>query len=520
MYPVQNHTQLFVDDFLIARKTGLVRTMHSPEKYEGNPIMVPELPFERRYQFHYTWDNGSVIHDPDGGLFHAYWSQVQKHTLYAVSEDGIHWSKPRLGRVPYDGDTQNNILFEDVSAATVAYNPIATTDRFLMLSKGRHSMHCSRNGRDWKPVDASLDWGRMSDSGACVYDPYRAQYIMVQKRRYPIGAIVVNPLTAEEWDVPVRVLGLVTSHDGTSWTAWREALRPDDFDHKTVAERYPGIFVEGFLYPWRMRPEFKAAHEMAIKTRYLERLTVPPQTGFHHLEFMNMVILPYHNLYVGLLQVLNTTAQVIDFGAKGLPRADSPGQDGTMEVQLVGSRDLVKWERFGERKPFIPLGPVDSWDQSMLMPFTTNHIVRDGKLWIYYGGSHHSHRPNSMWNKPGDYPSETQGLGLATLREDGFVSLDAGDREGEVVTVPMIATGSRLHVNANAADGELRVEVLDENQRPLPGFELASCTPIGDDSIDHKVCWGDRYRLDQLNGRSIQLRFRLRRASLFAFRVE
>jgi hypothetical protein len=199
-----------------------------------------------------------------------------------------------------------------------------------------------------------------------------------------------------------------------------------------------------------MRPEFKAAHEMAIKTRYLERLTVPPQTGFHHLEFMNMVILPYHNLYVGLLQVLNTTAQVVDFGAKGSPRADSPGQDGTMEVQLVCSRDLVKWERIGERKPFIPLGPVDSWDQSMLMPFTTNHIVRDGKLWIYYGGSHHSHRPNSMWNKPGDYPSETQGLGLATLREDGFVSLDAGDREGEVVTVPMIATGSRLHVNATA----------------------------------------------------------------------
>ena len=69
------------------------------------------------------------------------------------------------------------------------------------------------------------------------------------------------------------------------------------------------------------------------------------------------------------------------------------------------------------------------------------------KLYIYYGGaaSHHD-----WWAFSGgelDTP-ETEpgykvkhGLGLATIRKDGFVSLDAGLREGAVCTKPFLPRG-------------------------------------------------------------------------------
>ena len=141
-----------------------------------------------------------------------------------------------------------------------------------------------------------------------------------------------------------------------------------------------------------------------------------------------------------------------------------------MEVQLVSSRDLIHWERLGDRQPFIPLGTITDWDRSMIMPFTSNHIVRDGKLSTYYGGSKHAHRPNSYWNKPGqEYPDDIQGMGLATIREDGFISLDADASGGVITTKPVRFDGNRLVINADAIEGSVDIEVLDLDGNTITG---------------------------------------------------
>ena len=53
-------------------------------------------------------------------------------------------------------------------------------------------------------------------------------------------------------------------------------------------------------------------------------------------------------------------------------------------------------------------------------------------------------------------------IGLGTLRLDGFMSVDAGNRGGVLTTKPLAIEGKRLYVNANAAEGELRVEIVDD----------------------------------------------------------
>lgn len=43
--PIDIGRQLFVDDFLI-ESTDLERVYHHPRKYEGNPVLKPETPWE------------------------------------------------------------------------------------------------------------------------------------------------------------------------------------------------------------------------------------------------------------------------------------------------------------------------------------------------------------------------------------------------------------------------------------------------------------------------------------------
>ena len=60
------------------------------------------------------------------------------------------------------------------------------------------------------------------------------------------------------------------------------------------------------------------------------------------------------------------------------------------------------------------------------------------------------------------------GIGLATLRADGFASLDATYQGGRVTKALFITQGKELHINAKADVGQLRVEVLDEQRgRPI-----------------------------------------------------
>ena len=109
-------------------------------------------------------------------------------------------------------------------------------------------------------------------------------------------------------------------------------------------------------------------------------------------------------------------------------------------------------------------------------------------------------------------------IGLAVLPRDRFVSLDALENAGGLVTRPLTTAGQRLHLNAAARGGRIRVAVLDEDGEVLPGLGLEQCAPIEEDSLHLAVgwkdgkSWGDRQRL--------RLQFELVRASLFSFWID
>ena len=108
--------------------------------------------------------------------------------------------------------------------------------------------------------------------------------------------------------------------------------------------------------------------------------------------------------------------------------------------------------------------------------------------------------------------------GLATLRRDGFAAMEAGDEPGSLTTRLLSFGGVHLFVNAACADGELRVEVLDESGDVAPGHSAADCVPMAGDST-HRMAWRGDAKLSRLAGRPVRFRFHLRRGALYAFWV-
>jgi hypothetical protein len=105
------------------------------------------------------------------------------------------------------------------------------------------------------------------------------------------------------------------------------------------------------------------------------------------------------------------------------------------------------------------------------------------------------------------------------LRLDGFVSVNAPLKGGELITKPIQFSGTELELNySTSAAGLLRVEIQDWNRKPFPGFALDDCEPIYGDEIARIVKWKDSRRPAELAGKPVRLRFIMADADLFAMR--
>ena len=72
-------------------------------------------------------------------------------------------------------------------------------------------------------------------------------------------------------------------------------------------------------------------------------------------------------------------------------------------------------------------------------------------------------------------------------------------------------------LDQHSGAGSLRVELQDEQGKPLPGFSLDDCEELFDDTLDRRVHWKPKTDLSPLIGQSVQVRFVLRDADLYSF---
>jgi hypothetical protein len=166
-------------------------------------------------------------------------------------------------------------------------------------------------------------------------------------------------------------------------------------------------------------------------------------------------------------------------------------------------------------------------------------VERDGQIWLYYNGWAGEHWETKAYRRAYNLGlwamgRRTSGTWLALLRQEGFLSLDAGEDEGTVTTVPeqleqleLVAqgerpAGARLIVNTrtHGPAGYVAAEVLGHDGAVVPGFSIAEADRFAVDAVAHEVTWQGKplAALPRAQaGGEITLRFRLRHASLYSY---
>ena len=443
---------LFVDDYIIADKQDVVRTYHAFERHAGNPVMVADKPWEGAAVYVY----GAVLPAESGSGYRMWYHSWagEYRMLYATSRDGLEWVKPELGLVEYDGSKKNNILFRRTREN---HNPQVIHTPWESDPQRRYKMMYFEYGRTPPNYTVTGYRGACSPDGIHWTDVSSEPVLLDDPG--DVGNFVWDPLKKRYIGWPKKF---------TEVRGFRR--RCVGYSETTDFESWPTT-------------------KMALVPDEFDDRWVTEQG--QHTDFYGLCAFAYESMYIGLLWLF--------------PITDGKN-DGPIFVELVSSHDGVKWTRQEKpRIPILPLGKDGEWDDGML--FTTNHpLVEGDTIKLYYGGFDVTHGVGGG----------NAAIGLATLRKDGFASLDASATEGVITTKDLIGAGGPLAVNYAATNGVLRVEVLDEDGNAIPGYSRDDCDPLTGDSVNQTVTWGGLRELPQTK-KPLRLRFLLRNASLYSF---
>ena len=66
----------------------------------------------------------------------------------------------------------------------------------------------------------------------------------------------------------------------------------------------------------------------------------------------------------------------------------------------------------------------------------------------------------------------------------------------------------------------VKIEILDLEGKPIPGFALDDCDLIYGDSLDRRVSWNGNRSVESLSGRPVVLRMVLREADVYSLVFE
>lgn len=470
--PVNVGRQLFVDNFLIS-ETNMQPVAHTPNFYANNPVLEPDRDWEKTVEgapYAAPFSDGIWFDEKEGkfkmwylagaGTIHKQDKQTF-YTGYAESLDGKVWYKPILDVF----DNTNIVDTCNRDAATIWLDKMEKdpAKRYKMFNVERRP-----TDRRWQFIlkysADGIHWsngvaqsGDLYDRSSAFYNPFRGVWAL--SMRYSTSVSSRSRSYLENVDPEVAV---------------------------SMAHRIrKGVPDKNMVY-W-FTPSDK-------ESRHPEFPEVDP--GIYNFD-----AIAYESIMLGLYSVWQGPENNM-CGKLGIQKKN--------EIFLGYSRDGFHFSR-QSFKPFMAVNEVDgAWNWGNMQSINGVPLIVGDSLYFYSSGR----RLNDiMWDS---YTS----TGLATLRRDGFVSMQAGKAEGYLVTEKIVFDGKYLFVNADVHDkkGTLAVEILDADGNPIPEYTKKECVALKKvNSTKQMITWKNVKDLAELSGKTVRLKFYVTNGDLYSF---
>ena len=494
---IGSEKQLFLDQRLIQSSRNVELVLNLPEQPREN-LILKDRPWEQGRAGGYA----HVLRD--GALYRMYYNSFDRsyrlrYFCLAVSHDGVHWTKPNLGLIPYAGNFDTNIIGLDVFGSPFIDLFDTPDRRYKLYSRvGRARGERDRIMQGDSPDSSSFSWPPARDADPqSVYLLYSGDGVFWQRDPEPVMPFYVGAPTSVFWD-----------EDTGAWAIYPRAYLPRNrvrvFSRTTAGKHGLGeAFDLDLMSPARRR---------------LQRPTGSPVTGL--LDELPVVLKPDlqdpDGMQVYTIYAYNYPAQnaYVAFPSMWYSRRPDdfdrvdPGATDTLEIQFTFSRDGIDWQR-PFRQPLISLGsPGSAWEHQI---YGAGLAESGDQLYFYYNGLPSEHM---TMDKSADWTCVTA---RAIFRLDGFVSADAAYEGGELTTPLLTFTGSELQYNAKTGGGgSIRTEILDSAGTPIPGFTLAESHRVNGNSVRHLASWQGSADVSSLAGQPVRLRLVMRDTKLFA----
>ncbi len=490
---IGSRRELFLDDYLIGRMVdGAKLLLHTPVRREV--VFRMEAPWESnagsyqsiirehgRYRIYYQggYDAPTLNHpewktplDPD----------TDKLVCVIESTDGIHWTRPELGLCEWKGIRNNNIVM---------------TDRIAEKVRG-----CVLHTAFWRDENPACPDEEKYKAVIAGFEP-RGLYLMVSPDGYRFSL---------KQDKPFWTQGKFDSQNLAFW----------DPVHK-IYRVYYRVFTQGGLHP--IFDGMGLRQIATVSTPDFEHFSEPIPLSYQDAEAIALYtnqVQPY--LYAPHI-LMGFPARYVDNDEKwdasmlAMPGLEERAFRAAMHIRygtvvtdavFMSSRDGVAFHRWNEA--FIRPGPRQ------------RHSWVYGDNYIFWGmiptKSTVEDAPDelSLYATDGCWEDNGTEFRRYTLRQDGFVSVNAPYAGGEFTTQPIVFEGGRLTVNAEtSAIGKIRVELQNEAGNPIKGYSLADCYPLSCDSLNAVIRWKEKGSdIRDPAGHPVRVRFVLHDADIYA----
>lgn len=484
--------QFFVDDFLI-EKTDLKRKFHQPVKHEDNPVLTPQTKVEMNQGYCPTASpfSDGVFYDPKDKLFKMwYMAGWFDGTALATSTDGIKWERPQLDVVPGTNLVLNPDpeLRRDGASVWLDHDATDPAERFKMYwwaRRGKIGDRLKEEGGFLLSSPDGIHWkwhgkiGETGDNSTFFYNPFRKVWCFTVRkfgRAVPPWAAAPPKGAGQE--------GYGTGR-GRARSYWENK---NFFAALGKWEGFDPVFWFGADRLDSKRPNYDIGEEPQI---------------------YKVDAAGYESLMIGFIQPHYGPSNG-ECAKGGFPKLT--------ELQLAFSRDGFHWDRTC-RETFIGATlKKDSWERAYIHSIGGVCNIVGDKLHFYYTafkGDEANRNPIVHWN--GLYANAS--TGLATLRRDGFASMEADKKEGRLLTRILNFSGKYLFVNIDGRQGSLAAEICQEDGTPVPGFTREECIPVKADSTKQLVSWRGGQNLETLANKNVRFNFYLTNGKLYSFWV-